>query len=153
MRWKRIGYDHKDLQAKDKGRLISLVYDFQERRMSEYRTDYEVTEGPMRDWHLCPGVIKYWLKDKPDDPPYANIRTMSLERIGQYELMSCKTAHQYYHRQYGRMFTIQLRLDHDRARFWHQIQRATLDQLRALSNQSGHRIDRWNFDPITKPNF
>lgn len=151
MKRKPIGKDHKCLQAGDEGVLISLVYDFQEHKLVEYRTGYKVSYGP--GIVPQPGVIVYKMPNPHIKATGEYTKTMSLERIGQYELMSCKTAHQHYHRQYGRMFTITLRLDHDRARFWKQIQRATLDKLRGVCNQTGFRTDRWNFEPLVKPNF
>ena len=151
MKRKPIGKDHKGLQAGDEGVLISLVYDFQEHRMLEFRTGYKVSHGP--GIPPQPGVIVYKMPNTHIKATGEYTKTMSLERIGQYDLMSHKTAHQFYRRRYARMFTIPLRLSHDRAAFWKQIHRATLDQLRTVCNSTGYRIDRHNFEPLIKPNF
>jgi len=149
MKRKAISYDHRDLQAGDKGVLISLVHDFQTGQLVEYRTGYEVSTGPMIGFHVRPGCIVYRMPNHHIKATGEYTKTMSVERIGQYELMRVKAQHGM--RFYARMFTIPLRYHHDRAEFWQQLYRR-LSRQRCSNPEISNLYARIG-EPLTKPNF
>ena len=151
MKRKPIGKDHKGLQAGDEGVLISLVYDFGTDRMIEYRTCYKVSYGPGIPPTPC--VIVYKMPNPHVKATGEYTKTMSLERIGQYEFMTCKTKSLFKPRLYARMFTIPLRYHFDRAEFWKQLHRHQIGMMQRLERTSGRRIERFNLEPLIKPNF
>jgi hypothetical protein len=160
---RRIGLDHKDLQAGDTGKLISLVYDFETKRVTEYRTNYSVSYGP--GLPPRPGRIVYKMPNAHIKATNEYNKTMSLERIGQYEFMSVKTRPRDAGddprisiapvRFYARVFTIPIRYDFDRAEFWKQLHRHALKMLAQHERMSGYYDRQYTRvpEPAIRPSF